>query len=314
MKQTVIKDHLQLQKFNTELAACIGYFDGLHLGHQHLINETIRVAKERGLESALITFDPDPWTVINDKSHVNHLTPIKEKVRVAQTLGIDHLITINFTKDTSKLTPLEFIESYLVPLNVRALVAGADFRFGHKGAGDVAFLKQHAHYHFDTIIFELDLTKNKKIGTTMITQALLKGNVEEANQLLGRQYEISGFVIDGQKQGRKIGFPTANLDVVDEYVIPAEGVYAGFVEVNGEVFQSMLSIGHNPTFNHTEHLAIETHILDFDRDIYGELLKQTFVAKLRGQIKFDSVDALITQMKADEAKAREILNATPSEL
>ncbi len=307
MKQTIIKDHMTLNTFGNEIAATIGYFDGLHLGHQSLINETIRIAKERNLESAIITFDPDPWTVVNDKHKVNHITPMKEKVRVAQSLGIDHLIIINFTKDTSKLSPMEFIEAYLVSMNVRALIVGADFKFGFRGQGNVAFLKEHAHYFFDTLIHELDLTNEKKIGTTMITQALLRGDVKTASALLGRDYVISGFVVDGRKQGRKIGFPTANMDIVDEYVIPAEGVYAGLVEVQGEVFKAMLSIGHNPTFNSTERLSVETHILDFDRDIYGELIKHTFVEHLRGQVKFDSIEALVEQMKKDERKTRTVL-------
>lgn len=308
MKHTVITNPMQLRLNALPLAACMGYFDGLHLGHQHLFNETIRIAKEQGIESAIITFDPDPWTVLNDNNNVKHLTPIKEKLLTASKLGIDHMITIAFSKEIAKLTPEQFIDYYLIPLNVNYLVVGEDFRFGHKGSGNVKYLKENASHHFETVVVDIDRTNNVKIGTTAITQNLLKGNVEKANEMLGRDYVISGFVVDGQKQGRKIGFPTANMLIVDEYVIPGEGVYAGVVNVKGEDHFSLISIGHNPTFNHTQKLSVETHILDFADDIYGELIKQSFVIKLRDQIKFDSIDALIVQMKEDETKAREYFN------
>lgn len=309
MKHTVISNPMQLRLNEMPLAACMGYFDGLHLGHQHLFNETIRLAKENNLESAIITFDPDPWTILHNNNNVKHLTPIKEKLLTASKLGVDHMITITFSKDVSKLSPEQFIEYYLIPLNVRTLVVGEDFRFGHKGQGNVAYLKEHASAHFDTVVVDIDRSDNVKIGTTAITQSLLKGNVEAANAMLGRDYVISGFVVDGQKQGRKIGFPTANMLIVDEYVIPGEGVYAGRVSVKGKTYDSLISIGHNPTFNHTQKLSVETHILDFNEDIYGEHIKQSFMIKLRDQIKFDSIEALIDQMKNDERTAREYFNA-----
>lgn len=308
MKHTVITNPMQLRINEKPLAACMGYFDGLHLGHQHLFNETIKIAKEKGIESAIITFDPDPWTVLNNNNNVKHLTPIKEKLLTASKLGVDHMITIAFSKDIAKLTPEQFVDHYLIPLNVHSLVVGEDFRFGHKGSGNVAYLKEHAAIHFDTVVVTIDKTNDVKIGTTAITQNLLKGNVELANSMLGRDYVISGFVVDGQKQGRKIGFPTANMLIVDEYVIPGEGVYAGIVSVKGNDYQSLISIGHNPTFNHTQKVSVETHILDFNDDIYGEHIKQSFQLKLRDQIKFDSIDALIVQMKQDEQTAREFFN------
>ena len=314
MKQILIRDFHELKHFDFKLAACIGYFDGIHKGHQHLIKETMDEAEKRGVSSAMITFNPDPWTIITGKNSVNHITPMKEKVMILEQLGLDYLIVIEFSKDVAALSPQEFLEYYLIPLNVEALIVGEDFKFGYKGSGNIAYLKEHAKHHFDTVVLSIDKTNSKKIGTTLIVQSLLKGDIKEANELLGRDYEISGYVIHGRKQGRKIGFRTANMDVVDEYVIPAEGVYAGFVEVKGKKYQAMLSIGYNPTFNHTERLSVETHILDFDEEIYGELIKQSFVAKLRGQIKFNSVDELIVQMNHDRDQTREILNAREAQL
>ncbi|CAM2776966.1 bifunctional riboflavin kinase/FAD synthetase [Erysipelothrix tonsillarum] len=308
MKQITIRDYLQLYRNEHQLAACIGYFDGLHRGHQILIEEARKIAAEKELETALITFDPDPWTVIHNKTHVKHLTPIKEKVRLAESLGIDYLITIEFTKDLSKLSPVDFIEKILVPLNVKTLICGADYKFGYRGKGTIEDLKKYGHYYFDTHVVALDRVNEQKIGTTAITQAILNGNIEQANHLLGRPYTISGFVIGGQHRGREIGFPTANMDVVDEYVIPKQGVYAGYVEVKGKIYQSVMNIGHNPTFNTTEHLSIETYILDFDEVIYGEIIKQSFIKRLRDELKFDSIDELVEQMHQDVREARKILD------
>lgn len=308
MKQITIRDYLQLYRNEHQLAACIGYFDGLHRGHQILIEEAKKIAAEKELETALITFDPDPWTVIHNKTHVKHLTPIKEKVRLAESLGIDYLITIEFTKDLSKLSPVDFIEKILVPLNVKTLICGADYKFGYRGKGTIEDLKKYGHYYFDTHVVALDRVNEQKIGTTAITQAILNGNIEQANHLLGRPYTISGFVIGGQHRGREIGFPTANMDVVDEYVIPKQGVYAGYVEVKGKIYQSVMNIGHNPTFNTTEHLSIETYILDFDEVIYGEIIKQSFIKRLRDELKFDSIDELVEQMHQDVREARKILD------
>lgn len=308
MKQTYLKDFMSLAAFDHKITACIGFFDGLHRGHQVLINETIRIAKETGTESALITFSPDPWTVINNKSKVNHITPIKDKVRIAEELGLDHFITVHFDSDTAKLSPQEFIEKVLLRINVKHLVVGADFRFGHKGAGDVTYLKEHASIFFDTHVLKIDKSDDDaKIGTTQITQAILKGDMETATNLLGRPYHLTGIVIPGKQEGRKIGFPTANIDVIDEYVIPSGGIYAGFIWVDGIRHEAVLNIGYNPTFNTNDYVSIESFILDFDEDIYGRHVKQNFIKRLRPELKFDSVESLVAQMKLDVLEARTVL-------
>ena len=307
MKQRVIKDHRELFKSERALVACIGYFDGIHLGHQKLINKTIDIAKEKGINSALITFDPDPWTVFNDRNKVNHITPMKEKIRLLSNTGLDELIIVQFTKDLSKLSPQDFIEKILIPLNVVDLVAGEDFKFGHMGKGNIEYLKNNAAVFFDTHALKFEETKETKIGSTKITQAILKGDCDQVEAMLGRPYTIAGYVMEGNREGTRIGYPTANLEVTDEYIIPKRGVYAGYVEVKGEQYKSVLNIGYNPTFNQSESLSIETHILDFNKIIYGELLKQSFVIRLRDELKFDSVDELVDQMAEDELLARKIL-------
>lgn len=306
MKQTYLKDFMALDPFEAPLSACIGFFDGLHKGHQSLINKTIEIAKETGTESAIITFSPDPWTVINNKSKVNHITPIKDKVDVAKSLEVDHFITIHFDHDTAKLTPQEFIEKILLRINVKHLIVGEDFRFGHRGAGDVAYLNEHANIFFDTHVVTFNKQDDEKIGTTTIVQGILKGDMESVSAMLGRDYHVSGIVIPGKQQGRKIGFPTANIDVVDEYVIPAGGIYAGYITIDGIEHEAVLNIGYNPTFNTNDYISVESYILDFDEDIYGKHVKQTFIKRLRAEMKFDSIDALVEQMNKDVIEARAI--------
>lgn len=308
MKQIVIKDYRKLFKSEQEIAACIGFFDGIHLGHQKLINETIAIAKDKEIASALITFDPDPWTVINQQNHVKHLTPIKDKIRLLSQTGIDQLIIVKFDQAFSKLTPQEFIENILIPLNVQDLICGADFKFGHKGQGDVAYLKNHGRLFFETHVLDLEKEDKEKLGTTQIVQSILKGDLKQAKTMLGRDYKISGYVKQGNRAGTKIGFPTANLDVIDEYVIPKVGVYAGYVEVMGKRYPSVVNIGYNPTFNHSERLSIESHILGFNEIIYGELVHQYFVEYLRDELDFGSIEALVDAMHDDVARAKEILN------
>lgn len=304
MKQTYIKDFMTLQKASHEITACIGFFDGLHLGHQALIRKVIAIAKETGTESALITFSPDPWTVLNKRSKVNHITPIKDKLQIAKDLGLDHFITIHFDETTMALSPQEFIEKVLLRINVKHLVVGADFRFGHKGAGDVSVLQDYGSVFFDTHVVAIDTDNDEKIGSTQITQAILKGDMEHVTKLLGRPYHVSGLVVPGKQQGRKIGFPTANIDVVDEYVMPAGGIYVGHIWIDGISHQAVLNIGYNPTFNTNTYVSVESYILDFNEDIYGKHVKQTFLVRLREEIKFDSIDALVEQMNQDVLDAR----------
>lgn len=308
MKQRVIKDHRELFTTKSSLAACIGYFDGIHLGHQALINKTKRIAKEEGLSSALITFDPDPWTIIHNQNKVNHITPMKEKINLLSKMGIDELIIVQFTKDLSKLSPQEFVERILIPLNVQELITGEDFKFGFKGAGNVDYLKNEANLFFNTHVLEIEEENATKIGSTQIIQSILNGECEKTKQMLGRYYTLAGYVRQGNREGTRIGFPTANLDVTDEYVIPLPGVYAGYVEVQGEKYASVINIGYNPTFNQTDKLSLETYILDFNKTIYGELLKQSFVHRIRDEIKFDTIEELIEQMNDDVKKTREILD------
>ena len=307
MIKTQINDLSQIGLRKEDVVACIGYFDGVHLGHQALITKTIERAKEIGAKSMLITFHPDPWSVINRKSNVKHITPLKTKLEVIESFGIDEVVIMKFDSSFSKLSPDDFVNHVLIGLGIVELVIGSDFKFGHKGAGNVSYLKENFGHAIYTHEVNLEETDQGIISSTYLIQTILRGEVDTTEKLLGRPYKISGFVIHGSKTGRKIGFPTANLKIEDEFVIPKEGVYAGYVYVGGSKYQSIVNIGYNPTINTRDELSIETHILDFDQVIYGEVIHQTFNKRLRDELKFDSVDALIDQMENDEIEARNIL-------
>lgn len=307
MKKKFIRDISQIVLNDTEYVACIGFFDGLHLGHQALINQTKSRAKDLGIESMLITFDPDPWSVLNKKSNVKHITPLKKKLQVIESFGIDNTVILHFDSDFSNLSPQDFVERVLVALGITELVVGSDFKFGNRGKGNVSYLKEAYGDVIKTHEIKLEAQDDISISSTYIIQTILNGKVDLTSEMLGRDYEISGFVVDGQKVGRTLGFPTANLKIEDEYVIPRLGVYAGYVKVLDQTYKSIVNIGHNPTINTQEQLMVETHILDFNQEIYGEVIHQGFTKRLRDELKFDSIEALIEAMENDEKEARMIL-------
>ncbi|SJZ89309.1 bifunctional riboflavin kinase/FAD synthetase [Anaerorhabdus furcosa] len=304
----VDKISLNCTKISEPIAACIGYFDGLHLGHRALINKTIEVAKEKKVESALITFSPDPWVTIKGLTNVQHLTSEKRRIELAEKLGIDRVIILDFTKEMSELAPEEFINQVLIPCNLKALICGFDFHYGFKGAGNTETLKQNSSSLFDLVVIESINEEEKKISTTRITEYLESGEVEHANRLLGYPYEIYGEVVHGYKRGREIGFPTANVDVLDELIIPRVGVYAGWTIIDGIRYQSMINVGHNPTFNFSKKLSVESNIFDFDDQIYGKEIRIQFVSYLRDELKFDTIQELIDQMDLDKVKTIEVLS------
>ncbi|NLW15084.1 MAG: riboflavin biosynthesis protein RibF [Erysipelothrix sp.] len=304
MKRTMITNISQITFGKDKVVACIGFFDGLHKGHQVLINKTIERAKSLGIPSMLITFNPDPWAVLNKKSNVKHITPLKTKLEVIETFGIDEVVVLKFDSNLSSLSPDDFIFKVLMGLGVTELVVGQDFKFGFRGQGNVELLINDYAEVIKTHVMGIKLDDKTKIGSTQVTQTILNGNLEKTSELLGRDYRISGIVIDGAKQGTEIGFPTANLDIYDEFVLPKVGVYAGYTYVNDIKYMSIINIGYNPTFNTKETVSVETHILDFNRMIYGEVIHQDFTFRIRDELKFETIDQLIDQMKNDEKIAR----------
>ena len=278
-------------------SACIGYFDGIHRGHQKLIETALEEAKTRNIKLAMISFEPDPWITLGIKTNVQHIVPLKLRKQLAASFGVDYWITLEFTKEMANLSPEEFI-SLLNEMPLEVLVCGFDFNYGKKGEGNIQTLLA-AKRKFDFINLAPVTDKGVKISTTLISELIVNGQIEEANSLLGYPLPLVGTVTHGKKIGREIGFPTANLSYSNECLLPKEGVYAGKAFLNNESYLAMINIGKNPTIGSRENNSLEVHILNFCGDIYEHELKIEFYTRIRDEIKFSSIDELKLQLKKD---------------
>ncbi len=287
------------------MCACIGYFDGMHLGHQRLVAETVKMAKEKHCESSLITFDPDPWAVVKGMKNIRHISTLRQRMNKAVSLGINNIVILHFTKEMSQLAPETFITDILGRLNLQGLVCGFDFHFGHMGKGDAKLLKEAAPYEIRVI--EAVKDSNGKISSTRISKAIEEGDMSSVRSMVGEYYQMEGTVIHGRHQGTGIGFPTANLKYSDEYLMPKTGVYAGYAKVGRKTWHAMINIGHNPTFNYKERLSVEAHLLGCDEDLYGSHMVLSFVKYIREEQKFKSRNNLIMQLEQDVRNIERIL-------
>ena len=281
----------------------LGNFDGCHLGHQELIRESLTLRMATGRQVLLVTFDPHPRKV--DGKPVLKLQTLEEKLAKLEHLGVDGVLVIPFTTDFLEMSYGVFVEDVLVrDLQVSSVVVGYNYRFGHKGLGDVSYLekmgKVHGYYLLVVPAFKVD---DFVVSSSYIRLLLKDGKIESAARLLGNPFSIEGEVIHGAGEGRKVlGYPTANLEVDEEKLIPRVGVYVAFVEVDEKKYRGILNVGYQPTFDR-KRLAVEVHILDFDRMIYGERIKVSFIHYLRGEKKFSSKEELISQLKTDAKHA-----------
>ena len=294
----------EIRKQKNPVVACIGYFDGMHKGHQALVNATIEKAKELGVESGLITFDPDPWVTLRDAKDVKHITPLQQRINIAVELGIKNIFILNFTKEMAALSPVDFIK-VLDSCNIKALICGFDYHYGQFGKGDIESLKRDAD--FEVIVIDAVSDSEGKISSTRITNLIEEGEVHKAEELLGYAYRVEGYVVHGNAKGRTIGYPTANVSVPSEYLEPKSGVYACFALIDGKKYKAMLNIGHNPTFNYTETMSLEAYILDFSGDLYDKRLKISFKYYLRPEKKFKYIGNLKMQLEQDEFAVRTLL-------
>src|SRR5699024_953550 len=285
----------------------IGFFDGIHKGHQKVIKIAVNQAKSNNMESAVITFHPHPSVVLKkDVQHVQYITPLREKQAILQQLDIDRLYIITFNKELSSLEPQTFIDHFIINLNIKALVAGFDYTYGHKGKGNMQTLKEHSRGRFDYTVIDQVQSGDQKISSTRIRELLRSGQVEKANELLGRPLVVRGVVKEGEKRGREIGYPTANLEAESETLLPKIGVYAVKVRFKNEVYEGMASLGYNPTFTSDRvEPIIEVNIFDYNNDLYGEELVLEWHQYMREEIKFDSVEKLIKQIEKDEKGIRD---------
>ncbi len=288
------------------MAMGLGYFDGIHIGHQQVIHETKKIAKEKGLKSAVMTFDPHPSVVLRKSiQHVEYITPLEDKITLISDLEIDYLFVVHFTNDFSQLLPQEFIDEFIIGLNVHHVIAGFDYTYGRLGKGTMETLKFHSRSQFDyTIVPELQMNGHK-VSSTHIRSLIKEGKTEQLKPFLGRFYQTSGEVIHGDKRGRTLGFPTANIDTVKEYLFPPLGVYAVRIFIDGNWHNGVCNIGKKPTFYDATKRkpSVEVHIFDFNREIYGQYVKIEWHIRIRSEVKFAGIQELISQIEKDKQNA-----------
>lgn len=289
----------------------IGTFDGVHIGHQKIIEQLNEEAKIIGGESVLFTFFPHPRMVVQPNNHgLKLIQSQEEKLEKLAKIGLKNCIVFPFTKEFSQLTALEFVRDFLVAkLKVRKLVIGYDHQFGKNREGSIDFLKAlSSEYNFEVIEIPAQEIDAVNISSTKIREAILSGDIQLANEFLGEPFQLSGTVVSGKALGRTIGYPTANIELnTDLKLVPAKGVYAVKVFVKGNWCQGMLNIGYKPTISAAKNQTIEVNIFDFSDDIYDENVTVQFLSKWRDERKFAGIEELKNQLKKDEETIRSIL-------
>lgn len=287
--------------------ATIGFFDGVHRGHQHLLRQVLEVAHQRHMASLVVTFFQQPRHVVtHETDRFFLLTTTNEKLHLLQQAGIDHCEVMEFTPELALMTAHDFMQLLHDKYGVSALVIGYDHRFGHNRSEG---FDDYVRYGKQLGIEVLQATQFPSVSSTKIRELLLEGDLEAANQILGYRYMLEGQVVNGFHIGHTMGFPTANLQVAPEKLIPADGVYAVMVELDGEQHQGMLNIGTRPTLANSDERSIEVHIFDFHDNIYDKELRLSLVKRTRGEVKFASKEQLILQLQQDAAEIKTILGS-----
>ncbi|AKG73797.1 bifunctional riboflavin kinase/FAD synthetase [Salinicoccus halodurans] len=308
----IIRLHYPLDNRQDELkdsAAAIGFFDGLHRGHQNVINKMIEIAEEKGLKKAVMTFDPHPSVVLSPKKQrTTYLTPLDIKLEMLDGMGVDYCFIINFSSAFAALESEYFVSEYLINNKVREVIAGFDFSYGRYGKGNIDTLK--ANDAFNTTAVAKLTSGSEKISTTKLRDDLAAHRLEEVNDALGRPFEVQGVVVQGEKRGRTIGFPTANVEPEYRYHLPAKGVYAVTLKIDNEeeIYKGVCNVGVKPTFHdNMTRVSIEVHLFDFNRSIYGENVTVYWHNFIRKEQKFSGIDELTEQIGKDKEKAAELL-------
>ncbi|NGN69215.1 bifunctional riboflavin kinase/FAD synthetase [Streptomyces sp. A7024] len=293
----------------------IGSFDGVHRGHQLIIGRAVERARELGVPSVVVTFDPHPAEVVRPGSHPPLLAPHHFRAELMAELGVDALLILPFTAEFSKLPPAEFVVKVLVDkLHAKAVVEGPNFRFGHKAAGNVAFLAELGEtYDYEVEVIDLYVSGEagggQPFSSTLTRRLVAEGDMTGALEILGRPHRVEGVVVRGAQRGRELGFPTANVETLPHTAIPADGVYAGWLTADGERMPAAISVGTNPQFDGTDR-TVEAYAIDrVDLDLYGLHVAVDFLAYVRGQEKFSDLDGLMAQMRTDVNRCRELTAA-----
>jgi riboflavin kinase / FMN adenylyltransferase len=290
----------------------IGFFDGLHKGHQTVIKKAIDKAKELSIRSAVMTFNPHPSHVLGGgENKIGYITPFEEKKRLLESMGVDAVFVVKFDMQLASLKPSEFVDLFIKSLGVKHVTAGFDYSFGSKGAGTMEDMKKLSAGEYETTIVGKVTDNADKISSTRIRKLLSEGNVEEASLLLGRNFRTIGTVVGGEKKGRQLGFPTANVSPSEGSIFPENGVYAVRFIVDGMSMNGVCNVGVKPTFNNPDIKSpmVEVHIIDYDGNLYDKEVAVEWVKHIRAEKKFESIDALISQIERDKEMAIEILVA-----
>lgn len=294
----------------------IGNFDGVHRGHRVLLGRAVHAASDAGVRSVAVTFEPHPAAVLRPGSEPPRIQPLEDRVRHLRDAGVDLVVVLPFTRELAALSPQEFIERVLVDrLEAQRVIIGTNFRFGHRAAGDVVTLategERHGFVAEAVTLLELD---GVPLSSSAIREHVADGQLDFVTAALGRPFSVAGPVVSGDRRGRTIGFPTANVEVAAGRLLPGHGVYAGRARVTDasgatKVHDAVTNVGTRPTFD-GQGVTVEVHLLDVDEDLYGRHLEVTFEARLRGERRFDGIDALREQIARDADAAREALRGS----
>lgn len=309
-----IYTNLQDIEYNIKTALTVGTFDGVHLAHREIMNKVTELAENNELRSFVVTFDPHPQEVLKNKTpEIKILTSLEEKLHILENIGIENVLIINFTEKFSRTSPVEFYEKYIIGgIGLSYLVTGYDHTFGSNRVGNLSTLTELGkRYNFNVIqISEIDVD-GIPVSSTRIRNLISSGNITDANRLLCYDYSFSAVVIEGDKVGRTIGYPTVNLKPIKpNKVMPDEGIYCVRVRYNDRIYNGMLYHGKRPTLSAGDRKAIEVHLFDFSENIYGETIKVSFLCKLRDDRKFNSTEELINQIDRDKENALKIFRNT----
>ncbi|MCP9957039.1 bifunctional riboflavin kinase/FAD synthetase [Streptomyces sudanensis] len=290
----------------------IGSYDGVHRGHQLIIGRAVERARELGLPTVVVTFDPHPSEVVRPGSHPPLLAPHHRRAELMAELGVDAVLVLPFTTGFSKLSPADFVVKVLVDrLHARLVVEGPNFRFGHRAAGNVGYLAElGAVYDYEVEVVDLYVTGEAGGGapfsSTLTRRLVGEGDVAGAAEILGRPHRVEGVVVRGAQRGRELGYPTANVETLPHTAVPADGVYAGWLTANGERMPAAVSVGTNPQFDGTER-TVEAYAIDrVGLDLYGLHVAVDFLARVRAQKKFESIEALLEAIADDVERCREL--------
>ncbi len=291
------------------LALTIGFFDGVHLGHRYLVSELSRIAKDKGLASAVLTFRTHPRQVLHSDYIPSLITTTEEKIALLEETGLDYIVVTEFTQGLSQMSAQEFMRLLHDNLTVRCLMIGYDHRFGHNRSEKFEdYVEFGKEIGIEVVQSTPLIVDELNVSSSAVRKAISEGDVVKASSLLGGHYTLSGEIVKGYQMGRTIGFPTANISYEDCRMLPKDGVYAVRVTVEEHNYNAMLYIGSRPTVN-TGKISVEAYLFDFSGDLYGKRVTVDFIERVRGSIKFDSVEELKEQLKKDEIACRAILLA-----